>query len=725
MNQTEPEVPGFGRANLSNCEREPIQFAGSIQPFGVFLLAREPELTIVQASLNAAERLGLGTHPVGSTIASLSGDLDRAIAPYLDDPLREHTLAVRARVGDGRHDVFLHRPAGGGLAIELEPADEPVDLTLLVERGLRDIVAAPTLRALCDSSAALLRDLAGYDRVMVYRFDDAGHGEVIAEEREPHLESYLGNHYPESDIPQIARRLYERNRVRMLVDVDYLASPLQPTRSPLSGEPLDMSLCLLRSFSPIHIQYLRNMGVSATLVLSLIVGGRLWGLIACHHYLPRHVGFEVRTASELLAEAVATRIAALESFAEAQADVTVRRLEQRLVESIARSGDWRGALLESPMTLLEPLRAVGAALLFEGQVHAVGDVPATARIREVARWVASRTTGPFATKSLGIDAPGFRDIAPVASGVLAVPVSETPGDLLLWFRPERVRTVTWGGDPRKPVTVGDDPAELSPRRSFAKWQEVVEATAEPWTPPDLTTAHLIGETVSDVVLQFRALRTLIAQDQLEQVRRQVGLSAQPVVVCGHDGAVLLMNEACRRLQPANARPVQSLADIASWFTDSGHVRRQLEELLSRHRTWRGEVMLKVPPKPANAREPRCFMVRADPVFSAPARALGYVLLLTDLTDRKAADAARRRFQEGIVGHGRPSLGPLSTDADLRFQTLISPVVENAQLAALEITEGPDPLRMPRLLDSVQFSVARTADLLGQLLRLGRSPRRLH
>ena len=204
----------------------------------------------------------------------------------------------------------------------------------------------------------------------------------------PRLEPFLGNRYPATDIPQIARRLYERNRVRVLADVQERQSPLVPHLSPLTGQDLDMSLCFLRSMSPIHIQYLKNMGVAATLVASLVVGGRLWGLVACHHYCPRFVHYETRAACELLAETVATRIAALESFVQAQAELSVRRLEQRMVEAISRDGDWRTALFDASQPLLQPLGATGAALLFEGQMLTAGEVPGTAgaaRDRRLAR----------------------------------------------------------------------------------------------------------------------------------------------------------------------------------------------------------------------------------------------------------------------------------------------------------------------------------------------------
>ncbi len=271
--------------------------------------------------------------------------------------------------------------------IELERAGPEVDLAGEVEAALQTIIAASSLRSLGDAAARIFKDLTGYDRVMVYRFDDEGHGEIMAERREPQLEAFLGNRYPASDIPQIARRLYERNRVRVLVDVDHVQVPLTPRLSPITGQDLDMSLCFLRSMSPIHIQYLQNMGVGATLVASLMVGGRLWGLVSCHHYQPRCVHYEIRAAAELLAEAVATRIAALESFVQAQAELSVRRLEQRMMEAISREGDWRSALFDSSQPLLQPLAASGAALLFEGQVLTVGEVPGTSELRQLGAWL--------------------------------------------------------------------------------------------------------------------------------------------------------------------------------------------------------------------------------------------------------------------------------------------------------------------------------------------------
>ncbi len=703
-------APGFGQADLSNCEREQIHLAGSIQPGGALLVVREPDHTIIQASLNAGEFLGLAGSPLGQPLAALPGDLAACLRPHLEAPLDRMPLALRCRIGRpaAAFDCLIHRPPRAGLVIELERAGPAVDLSQHVERGLKAILAAPSLATLFAQAARLFRDVTEYDRVMIYKFDEAGHGQVIAEERRAELEAFIGNHYPATDIPQMARRLYERNRVRVLVDVGYTPVEVLPALSPLNGEKLDMSLCVLRSISPVHIQYLKNMGVCATLVASIVVGGRLWGLVSCHHYAPRAVHFEIRAACELLAESLATRIAALESFAEGQAEIAVRRLEQRMIEAISGQGDWRTALFDSSQTILRPLNASGAALLFEGEVLTVGEVPGTQPLRDLCAWLEQRPPAPVhATDSLGHDAPAFAPLTQVAAGIVAVPVSTTPGEYLLWFRPEQVHTVTWGGNPFKAVVIGDNPLDLSPRRSFAQWQQVVEGTSEPWTGADIAAARLIGDTVRDVVLQFRAVRTLIARDQLDQVRRQVGQADQPVVISDEQGLVVLANDAFRRLLPPGHAGLVRLDELAGRCLQTAELRHRLHDLVMERRTWHGEIDLRT-----GDGETRPMLMRADPVFSSPQRVLGFVLLFTDLTDRRAGEAARRRFHEGVVAGHRLAFG----QRDALFRSLLATIVENAQLAALEITDGVDLARMPEMLESVRASVVRASEVLELLVR---------
>jgi len=709
--------PAFGQATLANCEREQIHLAGSIQPHGVLLVVQEPENIIIQASANAAEFLKINPI-VGRALSELDGNLLLQILPHLGEPLHSMPMTVRCSLGSPQQkfDCIIHRPANGGLIIELEPAKPSGNPAPALDGAFHRITSSSSLRGLCDETAAIFKEITGYDRVMVYRFDEEGHGEVFSERRRSDLEAFLGNRYPASDIPQIARRLYERNRVRLLVDVNYAPVPLQPRLSPLNGRDLDMSLSCLRSMSPIHQKYLQNMGVGATLVCSLMVCNRLWGLVACHHYEPRFVSFDIRAVCEALAEACAIRIAALESFAQSQSELVVRRLEQRLIEAVSRDGNWQTALFDGTQSLLQPLSASGAALLFEGQVTTVGDVPGTQRIREIGTWLDGRRKDRsgsalenIVTASLTIDEPAFMDIRSVASGLVAAPLSASTGEYLIWFRPERITTVTWGGDPLKAVIIGDDPSDLSPRRSFAQWHQLVEGKSDAWSLAEISSARMIGETVADVALQLRSVRMVIAQAQLETISRQVIRSEQPVIIADVEGRILLLNEAFEQQLRASHPHLPHLRDLGSYFASPAEYRASLDDLLRNKRSWRGE--LQIDNKGA---QPRSLMVRADPVIGQHDRVLGFVLIFSDLSDRKAAETARTRFQDDITSVRRPSLR-LDSTANILFQELAASAVENAQLAALEVTHGAEISRMPEMLDSIRSSTSRTLDILEHLV----------
>jgi light-regulated signal transduction histidine kinase (bacteriophytochrome) len=707
-----PTSPAFGTADLSNCEREEIHLAGSIQPHGALLVVSEPDHRVVQASANAAAFLNL-KQVLGVALAEIDGDLLIKILPHLDPTAEGMPIAVRCRIGNpsAEFDGLIHRPPQGGLLIELERAGPPIELSGTLAPALERIRTASSIRALCDDVAQLFRQLTGYDRVMVYRFDDEGHGEVFSERHAFGLESYLGNRYPASDIPQMARRLYMRQRVRVLVDVGYQPVPLEPRLSPLTGSDLDMSSCFLRSMSPIHLQYLKNMGVRATLVVSLVIGGKLWGLIACHHYQPRFIHFELRAICELLAEAMATRITALESFAQSQSELFVQRLAQRMIEAISREGDWRAAIFDSAQSILQPLDASGCALLYEDQVRTVGEVPGTPDIRAIGTWLDRQPRAPvISSASFGVEVPDFAHLTRVAAGVVAAPISSHPGEFLIWFRPERIHTVTWGGDPQKPFTMGDSPADLSPRRSFAKWHQVVEGTSDPWTPADLAAARAIGKSVADILLQFRAVRTLIAQEQYEQFSGQVRASHQPVLIADTDGRILLINDAFRAMLPSRRPEAARVQDLAVLFVEPDEFLRNIGEMLANRRSWRGELLLR-----GDGNTARPLSLRADPVMPARDRTLGFVLIFDDDTDRRAADAARSRFQEGILKSTRLEGIRLDSKSDLVYENLLSSLVENAQLAALEITYGVETGRIAELLEGVRQSMLRTAEVLGRLV----------
>ena len=742
--------PSFGQADLTNCERELIHLAGSVQPHGVLLVLREADRVVVQVSANARGLLGVAADRLlERPLATLGGDVDakvRELAASLD--LAEPS-PLRCRVGHsltgqggwtGEFEGFVHRNPAGGLIVELEPIVPPqgpsaavaavdVDQAFLLDSlsaAVQRFSNASSIGALADSVVKCVRDLTGYDRVMVYKFDPDGHGKIIAEARDPRLDSLLGHHYPASDIPQRARSLYILNRARVLVDAGYVPSPLVPALLPLTGAELDMSLCSLRSMSPLHTQYLRNMGVTATLVVSLVREGKLWGLIAAHHYSPRNLRHAVRMAAALLAEVAATRIAAIENYAHAQVALLVRRLEQRLVEVTSTEGDWRLALFRNPRTLLQPLEATGAALFHDDESQTTGEVPSTPALRALLQWVDGQPAGPlFSCSSIERDQPALASLTPVASGVVAVRLSLSRPDYLMWFRKEQLLSVTWAGDPTKPV-VGNDPLELSPRRSFAAWSEIVRGTALPWTSAELVMAQAIGSALIDIILQVHAVRLLIAEDQLAQTRDTVRSSTEPVMVADAAGRLLLSNPAFAQLLGDAAGGVADLNDLPALFTQPAFVRQTLQALCAHRQPWRGELALA---RPGGTALP--VSLRAETVPGRDGAVLGFILTLLDRSDAKRAEAARQHLERSLSRAGdsphdddrepAPRDNTEVSRAPREVDAVIGAILANASLAAMDIADGPSGPSVAPLLEEIESSTARATLLYTQIRKLADRP----
>ena len=728
--------PAFGQADLSNCERELIHLAGSIQPHGALLVVRERDALVVQASANCADLLGVPVDRLlNRPLSVLGGDLEARVQllsamPDLAEPrpLQAHTQvgavplewsAVLHRVpGQGVLVLELEAPGGGG-ADSTVVAPQP-NLMHRLSEAVQRFGQAASIGVLCDGIVRCVRDLTGYDRVMVYKFDPDGHGKIIAEARHPRLETLLGHQYPSTDIPQRARALYLANRVRVLVDVHYQPAPLVPAQLPADpegGRPaadgLDMSMCALRSMSPLHLQYLKNMGVGGTLVVSLVREGQLWGLIAAHHDSPRALSPALRAACDLLAEVAATRIAAIENYAHAQVAILVRRLEQRLVEATSTEGDWRLALFRNPSALLQPLEATGAALFHDGEWLTTGEVPSTPELRALLLWVDGRYAGaPFATASVGKDDPLLDALTPVASGVLAVKLSNQRPDYLMWFRKEQLRTVTWAGDPVKP-TVDDDPLTLSPRRSFAAWSEIVRGTALPWSAAELALGRAIGASLVDIIVQVNAVRLLVAEHQLAGVRATVQSSREPVAIADGNGQFLFANPAFANLLGC---PTGSLDMLATAFADPRQLQVGLDAVRSLHQAWRGELSLR---RGSGADADLPVGLRIELVPGRDGQVLGYILVLSDLRDSHRADAARRHLEDALHQAGRGGRSDNGADASgSPADLVISAILTNASLAAMDIADGSSGPRVAPLLEEVEASARRAAGLYARIRQLG-------
>ena len=722
--------PAFGQADLTNCERELIHLAGSVQPHGFMLALREPDLRIIQASANVQALLGLHAEDLlNQSVAELGGDIQasvrRACAPGCDltepAPLR---CRVQVRGQPREFEGTLHRVNGVGgahvLLVEIEPVgaahvqvdtvDSPAEqLRQLLGAAVQRFCEAPAIGTLADGVVRCFRDMLGYDRVMVYKFDPDGHGKIIAEARNPRLEPLLGLHYPASDIPQRARELYLRNRLRVLVDVHYEPSPLVPRQLPGSGEELDMSMCQLRSMSPLHLQYLKNMGVTATLVVSLVREGRLWGLIACHHYSPRNLRFAVRAAADLLAEVAATRIAAIENYVYAQVAIQVRRLEQRLVEATSTEGDWRLALFRNPSTVLQPLEATGAALFHEGELLTAGETPSTAELRVLMRWIAEQPfDGLFSCSSVARANPALDSLTPTASGVMAVKLSASRPDYLMWFRKEQLVSMTWAGDPSKPM-VAKNPLELSPRSSFAAWSEIVRGTALPWSNTELALGRAFGASLVDIIVQINAVRLLIAEHQISQIRATVGSSNEPVLIGDARGRALFANDAFTAL--LGQAHAASLDDLPSLFTQPELVAKVLASLGQERQPWRGELALGLPGGKALP-----VAVRAEVVPARDGSVLGFFLICVDLTDAQRATEARRHLEDSLsqaVDDAPAQAGPRGAGITMQGDVM-GAILANASLAAMDIAEGSSAPTMAPLLEELEASTRRAAQLYGRI-----------
>ena len=718
------EHPPFGAADLTNCEREQIHLAGSIQPHGALLVLREPEFSVTQASANTAQTLGIEhSDIIGRPISKLGGDMAEQVTRLAKSNLLMQATPIRCRIEcDGRMQSFegtLHRQQQSGLIIELQSAEEdtPVDpsanLPHILAEAVGRITSAATLSQLGSEVVNYVRALTQYDRVMVYQFDADGHGEVIAEAREPHLEPFLGQHYPASDIPQRARELYLRNRVRVLVDVHYEPVPVVPRFSPQTGVDLDMSLCNLRSMSPLHLQYLQNMGVTATLVASLVREGRLWGLIACHHYSAKSVASEMRTACELLSEVVSTRISALDNRAQIEAELFVRALEHRLVRAATETGDWRDALFDDPMEkLLTPLDASGAVLFYQGEILTSGETPSRPELRAIAAWLEENNREPvFYTSSLPRVNKELQPLAGLATGLLAIELSRGDGEYLVWFRKEQIRTVTWAGNPGKPVQVGNDPRELSPRRSFAAWSELVRDTAKPWTPTELAIAGAIRGSLVDMILQMRALRALIADRQATATLSVIETAGEPMILANGEGQVLIVNEAFHRLVERPLMRLQEIDDLQNLSSDQTRMREILQRIGSERQPWRGEVRLL---HGASGDIP--VAVRADPVPGMRGDIVGYILIFTDLRQQREARAARARIERAIAeSHVVAPLGGVAAMLTQDFDQLLSAILANASAAVMQITDSTAEASTGMLLRELEGATRRAAELTAQIL----------
>src|SRR5579872_2779125 len=511
------------RIDLTNCDREPIHVPGSVQPFG-FFLALLSDFSICMASANVADYLGIAyaelfQRPLHDVFSEGAVAAIRTRVDYLaGKDAVERMFGLQLQDGGKPFDVAIHF-SGAYLVIEAEPSviEPGLNSGELVRLMLGRVRKTASVQELAQESARQMKVLTGFDRVMVYRFHPDDSGEVVAEVASGGLEPFLGLHYPASDIPRQARILYQRNWVRIIADVN--AKPALLNSAPShSAALLDLSMSVLRSVSPIHIEYLQNMGVAASMSVSILRDGALWGLFACHHYSPRHISFERRTAAELFGQMFSWILENREREADITYESHAHQIQERLMEVAASHAHSSGAIADFTADYRKMIACDGIAVWSDGHMTLSGQTPSEAEVMDLIAFINRTTPGRICASAeiAKVYAAGasFRD---GTAGFLAIPISRTPRDCLIFFRREIVRSVKWAGDPNKAYTSGPLGPQLTPRKSFERWQEIVRGQSAPWSAADLQIAEGLRITLLEVILQ---LADLAARERRAAQERQ-------------------------------------------------------------------------------------------------------------------------------------------------------------------------------------------------------------
>ena len=498
---------------LTNCEHEPIHIPGSIQPHG-FLIGVTADWKIDFCTANISDFIDLTYKGIiGKNFDAIFGNkVQETIVNYINDDKKQSVFPLEIELLGKQFQLSVHK-INNIYVLEAEPhfssREQLADLYLQNIQFITDMNKTRTLQELCALVAKGTREITGYDRVMVYRFDADYNGEVFAENCREDLEPFLGLHYPHTDIPAQARELYMRNQLRLIVDMDYEPVPIF-TVDDQENKNLDLSLSILRSTSPIHIQYLKNMGVGATLTISLIHHGRLWGLIACHHYSAKNISPEIRLAAKLQGQFISSQIDLRQSTDEYQiARKTALALEHLTGLNLPLDHLSFETISADP-ELLNLCNASGVSIYVRGQMYKQGLTPSDDEIHTIRHQIDVHVKDSiFSTNKLADYFAEETDTFEIA-GIIYHSLGND--NYIIWYRPESISEINWGGDPEKAIV--KDHNGLHPRNSFNIWKQILKNQSSSWLHLEINTAASYAHALHNQII------LLMLSEEEEKYRNQ-------------------------------------------------------------------------------------------------------------------------------------------------------------------------------------------------------------
>ncbi|MGZ3952670.1 MAG: GAF domain-containing protein [Flavisolibacter sp.] len=490
------------------CGRVPLNQTNLIQPHGVLLIVDPENFHIVQLSENAGEVFETDFKEV------VSKSLLDFIDPSQRDQFKERfsgsfsgKLPFTFSFQSGDHLASIQY-SGRLLIIEMEKERRPkgqTDSFLTVYQELKyamtAVEASRSTEEACRIAAKELKRISGFDKVMIYQFDPEWNGDVIAEVKEEGMDAYLGLKFPASDIPKQARDLYRKTPYRLIPNVEYTPIRLYPVINPTTNVFTDLSYCNLRSVAGVHLEYLKNMGVAASMSTRILVDGHLWGLIACHHRAAKYLSFETCSIFELLSTVISAKISSVQKQDQFTFRSDMQHLYTDLLEDVYRQENLPGSFENKQAELLKLLSADGISFVNNNQVYSFGKTPDEADVAEMVMWLQSNgSSGVYHNPNLSAVFEPSEKYSTIASGVLVLPIQPERGNYIVAFRPEALQKVNWGGNPNEAVQFEPGGKKYHPRNSFNQWQQTVRQTSIPWTKEQIEVAENFKNFVVEYTL---------------------------------------------------------------------------------------------------------------------------------------------------------------------------------------------------------------------------------